>query len=152
MWQKEHHLYRIVSMRRKTKAPFRRSGNPHLRRLNENQRSDSTRDHASTIVRKYLWLQRWSTKVRPSQRTLEESRTRWSETRRSRNEKKNFVQSPMNQDHIYRACLQADGRTRQDVVIWDNIAVDSDKPNDPWYSRSKGRKSGIMEPNDKPQR
>ena len=41
------------------------------------------------------------------------------------------------QDQIYRVSLEVEGRTRRDVFLWDEIAVNEDTSNSPKYNDSK---------------
>ena len=46
-------------------------------------------------------------------------------------------ESRPDQDQIYRVSLKVEGRTRHDMVIWDTVAVNEDRSNDPRYTALK---------------
>ena len=127
-------------MRRKTKGLGRRSGKTMSSRtrgrLRPNQGSVSTRDRSSTISRKPYGCS-------ADQPLYEKAREQWKKAvRKAVNcdaagtiSKCLAIRDRWDQYQIYRAILQAAGRKGRDVVLWDDIAVNEDRSNDPRHYR-----------------
>ena len=107
----------------------------------------------TSLVPRYVDAQTTENQERKAQATLEdglakiralvqleitpEKRT-W--TQQERKIEYRSITDGRNQEQIYRASLQAEGRTRRDVVIWVDIAGDTYKSNDSRYSHPKAEK------------
>ena len=73
-------------------------------------------------------------------------RTPNKKTKVIRQERKNIVQSQSDGTKTRSAePVRAEGKTRRDMVLWDDIALNADKSNDPRYNRTNAERAKHSE-------